>query len=420
MSQKVGFISFRFAGIDGVTLETLKWVEIFKRNKWECFFCCGESSFSSTHSLIDEQIHFNHPKIQSITKRCFNTHVRSPHLTTELHNTKEQLKKVLYKFINTYNINLLVIQNVLAIPMNIPLSMALVEVLAETNIPTIAHHHDFYWERVRYGVNCIQDILSGCFPPNLSNVVHVTINSLADAQLGYRTGVSSTIIPNVMDFATHPKGADDFNKDLREHFTIEEDELLILQPTRIVQRKGIEHAIELTHRINKRGKKAKLVISHSSGDEGNEYQNRVLEFATMLGVQVILGDGLIEVTRNKTKDGKKIYTLEDIYIHADIVTYPSLIEGFGNAFLEAIYFHAPIIINRYPVYNMDIRPKGFQCIEFDNFISSKTIDEVLDIMLDKKRIKSMTNINYNLALQHYSLDLLNNKIKDILTFFYGV
>lgn len=417
MNRNVGFVSFRFAGIDGVTLETAKWAEIFIRNNWNCYFCAGECEFSSSHSLIDERLHFNTPEILSITTRCFDTYVRSPHLTAELHSKKAEIKKTLYKFIKVFDINLLVLQNVLAIPMNIPLSMAVVEVLAETHIPTIAHHHDFYWERVRYGMNCVQDILSGCFPPHLSNVVHVTINSLADAQLGYRTGVSSTVIPNVMEFERRSSSVDDFSSDLRESLGLSEKDILILQPTRIVQRKGIEHSIELARRLNKN---AKLLISHSSGDEGNEYQNRVLEFAEMLSVPVILGDGRIGEKRGVTKDGKKIYSLSDAYLNVDLVTYPSLIEGFGNAFLETIYFRVPIVINRYPVYLMDIRPKGFQCIEFDNFISSKTVKNVQDMLADKKKIKTMTDTNYTLALQHYSFSLLNKKIQDIVTSFYGI
>ncbi len=417
MNKNVGFISFRFAGIDGVTLETAKWSEIFTRNNWNCYFCSGECEFSSSHSLIDERLHFNTPETLSITTRCFDSNVRSAHLTAELHSKKEEIKKILYKFIKIFDLDLLVLQNILAIPMNIPLSMAVVEMLAETHIPTIAHHHDFYWERVRYSINCVQDILSGCFPPNLSNVVHVTINSLADAQLGYRTGVSSTIIPNVMEFERHPSGIDDFSNDLRQSFGICEKDTLILQPTRIVQRKGIEHAIELVRRLNGN---AKLLISHSSGDEGNEYQNRVLEFAEMLGVSVILGDGKIGEQRGLSKDGQKIYSLSDVYFHADLVTYPSLIEGFGNAFLEAVYFRVPVVINRYPVYITDIRSKGFECIEFDNFISSKTIKEVENMLVDKKKMKTMTDTNYTLALQHFSFSLLNKRIQDILTSFYGI
>jgi glycogen synthase len=55
------------------------------------------------------------------------------------------------------------------------------------------------------------------------------------------------------------------------------DDLLILQPTRIVQRKGIEHAVELVKELN--DPRCKLVISHEAGDEGYEYVEWLKEYA---------------------------------------------------------------------------------------------------------------------------------------------
>ena len=112
-----------------------------------------------------------------------------------------------------------------------------------------------------------------------------------------------------------------------------EDELFVLQPTRVVQRKGIEHAIELVARLDRR---AVLVISHASGDEGYEYQTRVKEYASMLGIRAIFVDDVIADSRGRTADNRKIYSLQDVYPHADLVTYPSIFEGFGNAFLETV------------------------------------------------------------------------------------
>lgn len=128
---------------------------------------------------------------------------------------------------------------------------------------------------------------------------------------------------------------DDYNQDVRKELGIDEDELFVLQPTRVVQRKGIEHAIELVARMKR---KSVLVISHASGDEGYEYEQRVKEFAELLKIRALFVDNRIGDKRDTTEDGRKIYTLEDIYPHADLVTYPSLQEGFGNAFLEAVYF----------------------------------------------------------------------------------
>ncbi|MFN8462447.1 MAG: hypothetical protein U0X93_11850 [Anaerolineales bacterium] len=57
-----------------------------------------------------------------------------------------------------------------------------------------------------------------------------------------------------------------------------------------------------------------------------------------------------------------------------MVTYPSTIEGFGNAFLEAVYYRRLILVNNYSIYEVDIKPKGFRTIWFDGFISDSPLD----------------------------------------------
>ena len=127
-----------------------------------------------------------------------------------------------------------------------------------------------------------------------------------------------------MDFENPPPPPDEYTSDVRQAFGIEDDELFILQPTRIVARKGIEMAIELVSRL---GKKAKLVISHASGDEGCDYQNRLKEYSEFLKVETIFVDDIIREQRGSTEDGRKIYTLSDIFPYCDLVTYPSTFGG---------------------------------------------------------------------------------------------
>ena len=38
----VGFISTRFAGTDGVSLETAKWADVFEQVGFSCFYFAGE------------------------------------------------------------------------------------------------------------------------------------------------------------------------------------------------------------------------------------------------------------------------------------------------------------------------------------------------------------------------------------------
>ena len=422
VEKRIGFVSFRFAGTDGVSLETNKWAEVLTDLGWECFYLAGEfdATDDQSHCMIEPMLQFSHPDIQEIHKAAFGRLLtREQTLTQKIHDLRQKIKKRLYNFANEFNISTLIAENVLTIPLNLPLGLALTEFLAETGIKCIAHHHDFFWERKRFVNNCVADILYSAYPPNLPNIAHAVINSDAQANLALRTGVTASLIPNVMPFERPAPGIDDYNADLRQRMNIPHDTLLVLQPTRVVQRKGIEHAIELVARMqSKLDREIMLLISHASGDEGFEYEQRIHEYADMLSVSTIFEDRIICDQRMK-KDGQKCYSLNDVYPHADIVTYPSIFEGFGNAFLEAIYFHKMIVVNNYSVYAKDIKPHGFRVVEFDNFISSATVDNTIRLIGDEQEVKSMVEYNYRLATQHFSYQVLSIRLKYLLSKLWG-
>jgi len=415
-SNNIGFISFRFDGTDGVSLETSKWAEVLEKMGHSCYYFSGLSDRPPERSMVVKEAHFLDPEILKYYKSFFSSTKRTREETEWIHSKREYFKEHIYSFLNKFNIDLIIPQNLLSFPLNIPLTMALTEVIAETSIPTIAHHHDFTWERKPLLVNSIWDYISMAVPPNLQSIQHVVINSSASHQLARRVGVSSEIVPNVMDFENPPPEKDEYSSDLREVLGIESDELFILQPTRVVQRKGIEHAIELVSRL---GRKACLVISHSAGDDGYEYQNRVADFAKLMKVRTVFAPEIFSEARGTTEDGMKIYSLSDAYPHADLVTYPSLIEGFGNAFLEALYYKKPIVVNNYAIYATDLRPKGFKVIEFDEFITKKTITETLRILDDLSYQTELCNFNYKLGLRHYSYKVLRSKFQVLLANAFG-
>ena len=211
-----------------------------------------------------------------------------------------------------------------------------------------------------------------------------------------------------MDFENPPQPVDDYAADVREALEIAPDELLILQPTRVVKRKGIEHAIELVSRIRR---KAKLVISHASGDEGHGYEQRIRQYSKTMGVNTIFVCNIINEKRGLTKSGRKIYTLNDIYPHADLVTYPSNFEGFGNAFLEAVYFSKPIVVNNYSIYSTDIKPKGFNVIEIDGYVTNEAVELTRKVLDDPDLCRQMVEHNYRVATKWFSYKVLNEKLR---------
>ena len=169
--------------------------------------------------------------------------------------------------------------------------------------------------------------------------------------------------------------------------------------------------MELVRRL---GLPAKLVISHASGDEGTDYEQRVREYAHLLNVTVRFESDQVQDERGFTKDGKRIYTLGDVFPKADLVTYPSSIEGFGNAFLEAVYYRRLILVNNYSIYEVDIKPKGFHTVWFDGFISEATLTRVRQILTNPELAHAWAEENYQLAKRYFSFSVLERRLQSIL------
>lgn len=416
--RNVGFVSTRLQGNDGVSLETEKWATVLKHMGYNTCYFAGLCDRNPKRTMIVPEAAFDHPAITAIQDKCFKVYRRTSEVTGRISAVRRKLKAALYAFVEKFSVDLIIAENCLSIPMNLPLGLALTEMIAETGIRTIAHHHDFYWERPRFFVNAVQDILKTAFPPDLPSMQHVVIQSQADRELSYRTGLSPTVIPNVLNYKREPPGVDPYNQDLRAAFGVEPGDFLILQPTRVVARKGIEHTIEVVSRLH--DPRVKLVITHSTGDEGDAYERRILSYARHMGVELIIRPDLIDDRRRRGPDGRKIYTLWDVYPHADLIAYPSTYEGFGNAFIEAIYFRKPILVNRYSAYVMDIEPYGFEVFEMDGYVTDEVVEKIRRLMNNPGEIVPALEKNYRLASRFFSYEVLRRKLRSLLINFEGI
>lgn len=415
--MRIGFISTRLSGTDGVSLEVEKWATVLRRMGHELYYCAGELSGYAAGGTLIPELHFDHKSAISISQRAFGSERHNGNarkLVDDIYSVADKIRAPLRHFIRSNRLNLIIVENALTIPMNLALGVALTGLIAELGIDTIAHHHDLFWERQRFQTNGILDLLDTAFPAKLPSIQHVTINSIAKARLKNRRKIDSEVIPNVHDFGTPPPEIDQYTEDFREAIGLKPEERFILQPTRVIQRKGIEMALGLVGRLDIPHKG--LFITHQAGDEGLEYWHWLRREAGMLKVDLHLIDHLIGAQRS-TANGHKIYSLWDAYPHADLITYPSLYEGFGNALLEAIYFRKLIVINRYPVYNADIGPLGFDFIELDGFVDEAAISKTTDLLNEPEQVKEMVERNYELALEHFSYQLLEKKLRKVISQF---
>jgi glycosyltransferase involved in cell wall biosynthesis len=418
VSERVGFVSTRFSGTDGVSLESAKWARVLWDHRHVSHWYAGKLDRDPGVSMLVPEAYFYDRDNVWINERAFGIRQLLPELTRKIYEVAQHLKDTLYEFVATYEIDILVAENVLCLPMHIPLGVALTHFIAETGTPTIAHHHDFYWERPRFSVNCVQDFLTMAFPPTLPSLQHVTINSFAQEDLSWRKGASSILVPNVLDFENPISEKEAKQSDFRERIGLEPDDVMLLQPTRVVPRKGIEHSIALVSQL--KNPKCKLVVSHESGDEGLEYQDALRELADQSGVDLRFVHAQTPTVNPFGLRQETGTSLEEVYAQADLITYPSLYEGFGNALLEAFYFRKPVLVNRYATFVSDIEPKGFKVISMNGFLTRNVLEQVRRVIADEEYRQEMVDHNFELGTKFFSYAVLRRRLRSLITTFTGL
>jgi glycosyltransferase involved in cell wall biosynthesis len=408
--MRIGLVGTRLAGVDGVSFETLKWEEILHRLGHETRLCAAELPRGRDETLVAE-MHFKYPPALAVSTLAFDPTADAEAVRREVDRLVDELLPKLAAWVETEAIELLVVENAWAIPMQLPLAVALARLVAELGLPTIGHHHDYFWERERFATCIVPDLLDAAFPPDLPTVRHVSINSLAAAELERRRALRSTVIPNAYEFEVPPANRDDYSRSLRGELGMGTHNLLVIQPTRVVPRKGIELAIELVHRLA--DPHAHLLITSPAGDEGLEYLSRLHVQADQLGVDLRYGADRFAHERWHHSD-RPIYAVADAYLETDLVTFPSMYEGFGNALIETVYFGKPLVVNRYSVYKADIKPLGFRFVELDGAVTDEAVTEVRALIHDNDRRAEDAAHNFAIGRRHLSFTMLRERLAAVI------
>jgi len=410
--MRIGIVATRLAGTDGVSLETAKMSQILGDMGHEVYHCAGELEPRFPGLQLPE-LHFSSRRALQHNHAAFGARVPAQQLLVEIDESANAIRAGLKTFLHQFGIEFMIAQNILAIPMQLALAKAVTDLLRETSLPAFGHHHDFYWERKRFQDNSIPDFMQEHFPPLLPNLAHAVINSAAQRALLQKRGVPSRVIPNVLDFDMPPPAIDEYNADFRSSIGLSPSDWLLLQPTRIIPRKGIELAIELASRLD--DPRAKLVITHEAGDEGMGYLDSLKKLADERNVDLRAVSHRVGPRRATSRDGRKIYSLYDAYIHADLITYPSRYEGFGNGLLEAIHCNSQLLVNRYPVFKDDLAHLGFDFIEIDGQMTEEAVQRSRAILEGEPGARLDVDRNFSIAREHFSFGTLRRELELMLS-----
>jgi glycosyltransferase involved in cell wall biosynthesis len=442
---KIGILHFEIFGTDGVSLEIEKWKKVLENAGQSVFLCSGEKSPygpSANITIIEElSYHLSLPKdLNNATFHSLLSFGDEINYREVLYQSANVIKEKFDAWIEDNSLDVIIVENVWSVGLHPAAAVALSLSIQGHHLSVLSHDHDFYWERVvGLGLTCktAMEFVDCFLPPHSKDFSHVVINRLTRDVLAKRKGIEAAVIPNVFDFSQDAWVVDDFNSDFRKSFGLHANDIVILQATRIIPRKGIELSIDAVacfankkkNYIGRRlyngktfSQKSRIVLLLAGDlkDDQFFYFSRLEEKAKHLGVDMrFIGDRIS--SRRHQIQGKKTYSLWDTYVHADLVSYPSYWEGWGNQFLEAVKAKLPIVLFEYPVYKNDIQCQGFSIISLGNTVEFSQLDglasvkvsrlrrasnKMWEVLFDKKTRNQMVETNFEIARENFSFESL--------------
>jgi mannosylglucosylglycerate synthase len=436
---RIGIVSGKLGGVDGVSLEVDKWIAILTRLGHEVYTIAG--SYPQPSALVPAERRITLPELRFDSE--FQRQVEMqvfPHMTDrpyhpggqELRQLIEQIETrgrelgiTLYEIVKEHRLDVLVGQNTNAMPMTILGGVAMYYVATTQRVAAIFHHHDFWWERSRFSGSRIETLLTRIMPPVDLSLEHVVISSYAAHILSSLKRVSPHIIPNCEDF-DDPVIADDYNGGFREDFGFDDQDILVVQPTRIVPRKRIEDSVALVGRLAERfpqwRERLHYIISLYQGDEPDEsYIEVIRKRAEQWGVPLHIISDRVQSVRGTDEEGRRMYTNRDVLANADLVTYLPVWEGFGNALLEAVAARVPVVTTTYLVYKTDIMVSGLRNIEvrdrYDRdghlIVEDHVLDRIHEVLTDHTLRHEITDHNFAVASREFGLSRLESKLRGL-------
>lgn len=423
--MRIGIIIGRIGGIDGVSLETEKWISVLSKMGHDIYIISGQFEQRKINieyeTLVPEMSFFSPESYWGQKKAFFSPEANPDELITHIEFYSDIIANKIIDWVRNKKIELIISENASALPAHLELGFGIKMAVMQLDIPVITHDHDFAWERGDRYISPhkqINEFIEETFPLCLPNVHHAVINSHAQETLKNKFNVDAIVVPNVMDFDKPFGQLNENNKTLRRDLGLKESDIILSQITRIVRRKGIETAISLIDKLD--NKKIKLVITGSYADDsGNIYYNELIDLIHKLKLynQIIFASHLINNKGLRGNGNVRNYSLSDAYANSRAVTYFSTYEGFGNAFVEAVLAKQPIFVNNYkPVYWPDIGSKGFKTVMLeDNVLTDEAVKNINEIIFNDKLNKEISEYNFELGKKYFSFKTLEQKLVEILS-----
>lgn len=454
---RCGMVHCRFGDSEGVSIVMAQIEEVLNKSlnlpKKNIFYLVGRSKVKNKR-ITEEELIFDYNKTNRLMQESYMLGYNDK-LKKEIDDKVEKAKDSISNWVKKNKLDFLIVHNS-AHPVNFISSLALnryyeeAEKKGEKTPKYILWWHDSHLERESF-VNPAKDvkkyilqgvpggfvdyilfisslqfgIAKGFFKelnkihPGFYNRMkknHCTVFNTGEAFIERFSDLNSNGIKRLKN---------KFIKDFKITSLLEKNDLqltdllFVLQPTRIVQRKRIDFALEYCYELLKELKEknvSKALYFLISGHSADKTKEKL----------VILNEKL------RKKYGIKNFFLvfaEDVKTNLGFLEYPRVfanlkgiatyfsdVEGFGNNLLEVLGSGLVPIVYTYPVFKKDIERFNFKLIKFNKFeLDKKKIKKSVDLIRNEKKKEQWAKRNLELMKKHFSHGTMAPKLIRAIT-----
>jgi glycosyltransferase involved in cell wall biosynthesis len=425
------------AGTDGVSLE-------MKKRKHLLEEMGHKVAISSAYEWADyplPSLEFDSDEIRRLMNNMYQSmsdFADAKELESEFNKSVTLLEQGFSQATEDFSPDIVFVHNMLCLPIHPAATVALIHVLNKTRIPCTAIHHDILSEGAyKFKPTCdfADRILKECFPPEMPNLTHWTINSRNQIALKSK-GIEAKVIHDTMDFTEKLDDAEytKLRLQIRSKTNIHTSDIVLFMGARIVPNKQIEIAGQLTAKLESlkdslldqtlyngekftANSKITMVIAGRPEAGFAAYKHKLFSYLDSLNISwKYIGD----IVRPVRSENEGYYALfPDMYTMADFVLYPTGWEGFGNQLLEAFAAGLPTTVFEYPVFQEDIGPKGVQVVslgdkitdtsnelvQLDDALIHNAAQEMLAILSNPEKYEQTASNNYSIGKENFSHDV---------------
>lgn len=235
---------------------------------------------------------------------------------------------------------------------------------------------------------------------------------------GLHPSLDVVVLPPFLNFSDYvpQEGA---REKVRNKYGIRNEDVLVLQPTRVSSQKGIGRALYLAAEMNRQiGNKRNVFLLVTGGNEpvatAVQEQQKLLELARQYKF-----DNLIFLNGVPSHGGE--FQLADYYKSANLITFLSQVEGFGLPPAESAIVGVPCVSSRF------IGSRGHQVFDevYDGFdfiieqdlhsdrVSPVTIERAVDV-INHPNDQEESRLHNKQSVERYNLNKAGPVIQELL------